>query len=148
MKTFADDELKITKVKAKFLLARNIVGKRENTRIQHFLVSQQCVQNLCISGSFKARIVWQRVNLFPKKPWFLRVCSMSFENTAGKRQIGRKEQFFLFPQCCLPASNNLSKLKMSSANSLEESKICPFGKEQVLLLKEKIISHVFRKHKQ
>ena len=38
-------------------------------------------------------------NPFPNTPWFLRVCSIkSFENTAGKGEIARKEQFLLFPQ--------------------------------------------------
>ena len=37
-----------------------------------------------------------------------------FENTAGKGEIARNEQFLLFPQCFLPAN----------AFSLEESKIC------------------------
>ena len=42
------------------------------------------------------------VNPFPNKPWFLRVCSTSlFENTVGKGQIARKEQFLLFPHCFL-----------------------------------------------
>ena len=50
------------------------------------------------------------------------------ENTVGKGEIARNEQFLLFPQCFLlenflPLS---SSLKLSSANSfsLEESKIC------------------------
>ena len=37
---------------------------------------------------------------FPEKPWFLRICSTkSFENTVGKGEIARNEQFLLFPQC-------------------------------------------------
>ena len=34
------------------------------------------------------------VNPFPNKPWF-------FENTVGKGEIARNEQFHLFPQCFL-----------------------------------------------
>ena len=71
------------------------------------------------------------INPFPNKPWFLRVCSMSLENTAGKGEIASDKQFLLFPQCFLenflPFS---SSSKLSSANpfSLEESKICRLGK--------------------
>ena len=40
--------------------------------------------------------------LFPNKPWFLRVFTClqykSFENTVGKGEIARNEQFLLFPQ--------------------------------------------------
>ena len=51
------------------------------------------------------------------------------ENTVGKGEIARNEQFLLFPQCFLPVwialCHFLSNLKLSSANSfsLEESKI-------------------------
>ena len=44
-------------------------------------------------------------NHFPNKPWFLRVCSRSrspVENTVGKGEIARNEQFLLFAQCFLP----------------------------------------------
>ena len=34
-------------------------------------------------------------NPLPNKPW-------SFENTVGKGEISRNEQFLLFPQCFLP----------------------------------------------
>ena len=53
-----------------------------------------------------------------------------FENTVGKGEIARNEQFLLFPQCFLPVWITFfpfsSNLKLSSANSfsLEESKIC------------------------
>ena len=53
-----------------------------------------------------------------------------FENTVGKGEIARNEQFLLFPQCFSTHLDNflpfLLNLKLSSANSfsLEESKIC------------------------
>ena len=53
-----------------------------------------------------------------------------FENTVGKGEIARNEQFLLFPTVfSTPLDNFLpfsSNLKLSSANyfSLEESKIC------------------------
>ena len=58
----------------------------------------------------------------------------SFENTAGKGEIARNQQFLLFPLCFLPIWMDFlpfsSNLKFSSANSfgLEESKICHCGK--------------------
>ena len=52
-----------------------------------------------------------------------------FENTVGKGEIARNEQFLLFPVFSTHLDNFrpfLSNLKLSSANSfsLEESKIC------------------------
>ena len=37
-------------------------------------------------------------NPFQNNPWFLRFYK-SFENTVGKGEIARYEQFLLFPQC-------------------------------------------------
>ena len=47
-------------------------------------------------------IVFKRDNPFPNKPLFLRVFSATFENTVGKGEIARYEQFLLFPQCFPP----------------------------------------------
>ena len=52
-----------------------------------------------------------------------------FENTVGKGEIARNEQFLVFPVFSTHLDNFLpflSNLKLSSANSLslEESKIC------------------------
>ena len=58
----------------------------------------------------------------------------SLENTAGKEEIARDEQFLLFLQCFLPSWRTFFHFhqikKWSSANSLslEESKICRLGK--------------------
>ena len=71
---------------------------------------------------------------FPSKPWFLGVCSISLENTRGKGEIARNEQFLLFPQCFLPIWRTFcpfsshSKLSSASALNLEESEICHLGK--------------------
>ena len=44
---------------------------------------------------------------FPNKPWFLRCLHyQSFENTVGKEEIARNEQFLLFLQCFLPVWRN------------------------------------------
>ena len=70
---------------------------------------------------------------FPKQALvFMCLQYKSFEDTAGKGEIARNEQFLLFPvfsnhlKNFLPLSSNL---KLSSANSFifEESKICHFG---------------------
>ena len=58
---------------------------------------------------------------------------MSFENTLGKGEIACYKQFLLFPQFSFRLENFLpfsSDLKLLSANSfsLEESRICRFGK--------------------
>ena len=57
----------------------------------------------------------------------------SFENMAGKGEIARNEQFFIFPVFSALLENILqlsSDLKLSPANSLclDESKICCLGK--------------------
>ena len=56
-----------------------------------------------------------------------------FENTEGKGEIARYEQFVLFPVFSIHLKNFLplsSYLKLSSAKSfsLEEAKICRLGK--------------------
>ena len=58
----------------------------------------------------------------------------SFANTEGKGEIALYEQFLLFPSVCsfclqnfLPFLSN-SKFSAASTLSLEESKICRFGK--------------------
>ena len=37
-----------------------------------------------------------------QKPLFLRICSKSLENTGGKGEVAREEQFLLFPQYLPP----------------------------------------------
>ena len=67
-------------------------------------------------------------------PSFYVSAVQSLENTVGKGEIARNEQFLLFPQCFLPVWENFVRfslnLELSSANSfsLEESKICRLGK--------------------
>ena len=66
-----------------------------------------------------------------------------FENTVGKGEFDRNEQFLLFPQCFLSNLGSLpflSNLKLLSANpfSLEASKICCFGRVKLLANSGKI----------
>ena len=72
---------------------------------------------------------------FPKQALvFTCLQYQSFENTAGKGEIARNEQFLPFPTVFFILSENLppfsSKSKLSSANSfsLGESEICRLGK--------------------
>ena len=70
---------------------------------------------------------------FPNKPWFLRVCSVSLENTEGKGEIAHNKQFLLFPPVFSTCFKNFlsffSNLKLSvNSFSLEESKICRLRK--------------------
>ena len=76
------------------------------------------------------------INPFPMTPWFLHVCSTkSLENTVGKGEIARGEQCFPFPtvfSTCLVNCIQFSlNLKLSSANSLEESKMCGLVKDYI-----------------
>ena len=60
-------------------------------------------------------------NPFPNKPWFTYLQFRALENTVGKGEIARNEQFLLFPQCFQPVWRTLSfswkNLELSSANS-------------------------------
>ena len=58
-------------------------------------------------SKFKAVADDKLIIPFPKKPWFLCVCSYkSSENTVGKGKIAHNEQFLFFPQCFLPVWQN------------------------------------------
>ena len=92
--------------------------------------------SLCGNGF---NVLFPAFNSFPNQLWFFSYLQYkSFENTVGKGENARKEEFLLFPQCFLPFwrtfCNFSSNLKLSSANSLslEESKICCFEKGYIL----------------
>ena len=78
------------------------MGKGEIARYKQFLLFPLCFQKACCPGASKGVIVWEWVNPFPNKPWCLRVCGISLENTVGKGEIAHDEQFLLFLQCLLP----------------------------------------------
>ena len=48
------------------------------------------------------KLLFTYFNPFPNKPCILRAAVKSFENTVGKGEIARNEQFLLFPQSFLP----------------------------------------------
>ena len=89
-------------------LLKTLWEKEKNAAIQHFPLFQQCL--------------FYRFNHFPNNPLFF-FCPQhkSFENTMGKREIARNEQFLLLPQCFSSFLDNFpplsSNLKLSSANS-------------------------------
>ena len=62
------------------------------------------------------------------------------------RKITRNEQFLLFPRCIAPfcetfAISSNSKLSFANSFSLEESKVCLFGKELTLSLLNLTVHH-------
>ena len=81
---------------------------------------------LCVCSTSLLKTLWEALG-------FMCLQYKSFENTVGKEEIARNEQFLLFPQCFLPIWMNFlpfsSNLKLSSANSfsLDQSKILSSG---------------------
>ena len=93
------------------------MGKRENTGCQHFLLFLQCIQKSSFSGCLTH---YQTTNLDSSKLKDFaddnfkfdengRQLSKQVENTVGKGEIARYEQFLLFPQCfqkaCFPGAS-------------------------------------------
>ena len=79
--------------------------------------------------------VSEGINPFPKKPWFLRVCSTSLLKTVReKEKLLVMSNFSFFPQCFLAfwrAICHFRQIKncgLQTILSLEESKICLLGK--------------------
>ena len=95
------------------------MGKGEIARYEQFLLFPQCFRKASAETRKKPGLVWEGVNPFPfpndkildpskqrefaynnlkfdenGRKFFKRV-----ENTAGKGEIARYEQFLLFPQC-------------------------------------------------
>ena len=70
------------------------------------------------------------LSLAQTSPGFYVFAVQAFENTVGKGEIARNEQFLLFPQCFLPVLPFSSNSKLSSANpvNLEDCKVCRLGK--------------------
>ena len=65
-----------------------------------FLIKQRKLENIKITEPSSVK---NGLNPFPNKPFvFTREQYKSLENTVGKGEIARNEQFLLFPQCFLP----------------------------------------------
>ena len=71
------------------------MGKGEIARYEQFLLFPQCFQKACFPGTSKGVIVWEWVNPFKNKPWFLRDCSASLLKTLWeKNKLLRTSNFF------------------------------------------------------
>ena len=97
----------------------NTVGKGEIAHNEQFLLFPQCflpfwrtfchfhqiwncgLQSLSVWASLKF-VVWETINPFQNKPWFLHVCCKNLLKTLRKGEIACNKQFLLFPQCFLP----------------------------------------------
>ena len=110
LKVFADDNFKFDENGSRISKqVENTVGKGEIARYEQFLLFPQCFQKACLPGASKGVIFWEWALFcsyyayFPKQALVLTCLQYkSFENTAGKGEIARNEQFLLFPQCFLP----------------------------------------------
>ena len=56
---------------------KKTLGKGEIACYEQFLLFPQCFQQACYPGASKGVIVWEWVNSFANKPWFLHVYSTS-----------------------------------------------------------------------
>ena len=95
----------------------NNVGEGENACYQHFLLFPLMFSKSSFSESLKVLIVWQRVNPFPNKPWFLRVSSTSLLKTLREKE----------------------KLLVTSNFSFSHSVFYPFRELSAIFIKFKIV---------
>ena len=105
----------------------NIVDKGENAGDQHFLLFQQCFLNsfkhfffmfeLQVFCHVQMLSIFPGLNPFPKKPWFLRVCTAGLLKTLWKKD----------------------KLLIKSNLSFSHSVFYPFGKLSATFIKFKIV---------
>ena len=87
MKEIADDNFEFDENGRKFSYrVENTVGKGEIACYEQFLLFQQCFQKAGFQGASKGVIVWEWVNPFPNKPWFLPVSSTSVLKTLWEKK--------------------------------------------------------------
>ena len=79
-----------------------MVQKSENAGYQHFLHFLQCFQNASYTGSLKVGLSCKGLTHSHTMTPFDAPEEKPFENTVGKEEIARNEQFPLFPLCFLP----------------------------------------------
>ena len=87
LKEFTDDNFKFDENGRK--LSKQVektVGKGEIARYEQFLHCPQCFQKACFPGVSKGVIVWDWVNPFPNKPWFLRVYGTTLLKTLWEKE--------------------------------------------------------------
>ena len=111
--------------------------KRKKTGYQHFLILQ-CLQKASFSGLLKVRIVWERVNFLPRKPWFLCVLQhKSFENSVGKEEIACDTSL-------LKTLWEKEKLLVTSNFSFSHSVFYGFGELSAISIKFEVICKLFQ----
>ena len=97
------------------------MGKGEIARYEQFLLFLQCFQKTFTGDTLKPGFVWERVNPFPSKPWFLCVCNTSLLKTLWEKKKMLVMSNFSFSQCFFYCLENFlsfsSKLKLSSAKT-------------------------------
>ena len=99
---------------------------------KHYRKMRKCIFSFLTM--FSKGFVFSVVNPFPNKPWFLRVWRRSFLKTPWEKEKLLLLSNFTFSHSVFYPLENfqsfLSNLKLSSAKSvsLEQSKICHFGK--------------------
>ena len=135
-------------------MGRRTLWEKEKLLVtSNFSFFPQCFQKTCTADTKTQGLDWESFESpFPSLPQheievgitnnpfskqaliFTCLQHKSNENTMGKGEIARNEQFLLFPQCSsthlensLPFSSNL-KLSSAISFSLVESKICRSGK--------------------
>ena len=80
----------------------NNLGKGENADCQHLSISHNVFTSQFHYSRGKSAWCEKGVNAFPKQVLvFTCLQYKPFENTVGKGEIARIEQFLLFPQCFL-----------------------------------------------
>ena len=122
VKAYADDNLKETEtLKVLSGTVKNIVGKVENAGFQHF-------------PFFPHNVFKKLLNSFPNKLWFLCVCSISLLKTLWEKEKSLVTSNFFFSRSVFyPFGEDSAicikfEIVVSDSFSLEESKICFFGK--------------------
>ena len=95
----------------------NTVGKGEIARYEQFLLFPQCFQKTCLPGASKGVIVWEWVNSFQSKAWFLHVCCTSLLKTLWENE----------------------KLLVMSIFSFSHTVFNPFGELSSFFIKFKVV---------
>ena len=92
----------------------------------HFHQIENCyLQTLSVLKSLKF-VVWERVNSFPNKPWFLYVCSTCFLTTLWKKEKLLVTSNFSFSRSVYYPFGELSSIFIKF--EIVVCKVCQFGR--------------------
>ena len=115
LKQFADDNFKFDENSRKLSeRVENTVGKGEIARYEQFLLFPQCFQKACFPRASKGVIVWEWVNPFPNKPWFLHVHNASLLKTLHEKEKLLVMSNFSFSYSVFCPSRELSTIFIKS----------------------------------